>query len=121
MSLETFQKRMADNVPGKVYVSDQCLDCDYCRQVAPENFARNDEGGYSYVKKQPETPEEWARCLEAIEGCCTETIFDDGDSFDWAAIPAATPFHLKAQQVQQLEQERKHGCCRKKKEDDDQR
>lgn len=73
---------MVENVSGKFYVGDQCLDCDYCREVAPENFTRNNERGYSYVKKQPETQQELAYCREAIRGCCTETIFDDGDSFD---------------------------------------
>ena len=77
---------MAENVRGKFYVGDQCLDCDLCRHVAPEIFARNDEGGYSYVRKQPETAEEEARCREAIVGCCTETIHDDGLDFDAAAI-----------------------------------
>ena len=67
MSLDTFKKRMADNVPGKIYVGGQCVDCDYCRAIAPENLARNDEGGYSYVKKQPKTPEEWELCRLAIE------------------------------------------------------
>ena len=94
MSLETFKRRMADNVRGKFYVGDQCLDCDFCRQIASANFARNDEGGYSYVKKQPETPEEVAACREAVEGCCTSTIFADGDEFDWNAIPAPAPYRL---------------------------
>jgi ferredoxin len=122
MSLDTFKKRMADNVPGKIYVGDQCLDCDLCRETAPENFARNDEGGYSYVKKQPETPEEMAQCREAIEGCCTETIFDDGDCFDWAAIPAPTPYHLtpegQALRARLREQEKQHDCCKHKRDDE---
>ena len=95
MSLDTFKTRMADNVPGKFYVGDQCLDCDLCRETSPENFARNDAGGYSYVKKQPETPEEEARCREAMAGCCTETIHDDGESFDWVANPPPVPYHLR--------------------------
>jgi ferredoxin len=95
MSLDAFKQRFADNVAGKYYVSNQCLDCDLCRELSPENFARNNEGGYSYVKKQPETPEEEARCREALSGCCTETIYDDGESFDWKAIPAPIPYHLK--------------------------
>ena len=118
MSLETFKRRMDDNVAGKFYVGDQCLDCDLCREVAPENFARNDEGGYSYVKKQPETAEEEARCREAIAGCCTETIHDDGDIYDWAAIPAPTPYHLtpegQAQQARWREQEGQRDCCKHK-------
>ena len=82
MPLDVFKRRWLENVPGKFYVSDQCLDCNYCREVAPENFIRNDERGYSYVKKQPETQEEPTRCREAISGCCTETVFEDGDSFN---------------------------------------
>jgi len=72
---------MAENVAGKIYVGDQCLDCDLCREVGPENLARNNEGRYSYVKKQPETLEEKARCREARAGCCTKTIYDGDDSF----------------------------------------
>lgn len=85
---------MADNVPGKFYVGDCCTDCDLCRATAPANFDRNNEGGYSFVKKQLETPEEEVVCREALEGCCTETIFDDGDLFDWAVHPAPIPYHL---------------------------
>lgn len=122
MSLDTFKERMADNVPGKFYVGNQCLDCDLCRETAPDNFERNHDGGYSYVKKQPETPEEEARCREAMEGCCTETIHDDADAFDWAAIPAPTPYHLtpegQAQRARWRQQEGQHDCCKHKKDDD---
>ena len=50
-----------DNVPGKYYVDNQCIDCDLCRETAPNNFKRNDDGGYSFVFKQPGTPDEEAR------------------------------------------------------------
>ncbi|QSR86833.1 ferredoxin [Candidatus Methylacidiphilum infernorum] len=68
-----------DNVFGKYYVDSQCIDCDLCRETAPANFKRNDEGGHSYVYKQPETPEEEEQCREAKEGCPVEAIGDDGD------------------------------------------
>jgi ferredoxin len=48
--------KYAENVAGKFYVDDQCIDCDLCRETAPANFKRNDDGGHSYVYKQPETP-----------------------------------------------------------------
>jgi ferredoxin len=67
-----------NNVGGKFYVDNQCIDCDLCRETAPENFTRFDDGGYSYVKKQPETPEEEAQCKEAKEGCPVEAIGDNG-------------------------------------------
>jgi ferredoxin len=91
MSLDTFKTRTPENVPGKFYVGDQCTDCDYCREVAPDNFARNDEHGGSYVKMQPQTAEQVALCREAAVGCHMETIHDDGDAFDWAAVTAVPP------------------------------
>jgi ferredoxin len=82
-----FANRMPDNVPGKFYVTSQCLDCDLCRETAPNNFTRLDAGGYSYIYKQPENPEEETLCREALEGCCTAAIFEDGDQHDWKRIP----------------------------------
>jgi ferredoxin len=69
-----------EGVEGKFYVDDQCIDCDLCRETAPANFKRNDDGGHSYVYKQAETPEEEALCKEAMEGCPVEAIGDDGVS-----------------------------------------
>jgi ferredoxin len=70
--------KYAENVAGKFYVDDQCIDCDLCRETAPANFKRNDDGGHSYVYKQPESPEEEALCKEAMEGCPVEAIGNDG-------------------------------------------
>ena len=67
-----------DNVDGKYYVDTNCIDCDLCRETAPANFTRNEDGGYSYVYKQPENPEEEGLCKEAKEGCPVEAIGDDG-------------------------------------------
>lgn len=68
-----------DNLAGKYYVDTNCIDCDLCRETAPANFTRNEDGGYSYVYKQPSSPEEEALCKEAKEGCPVEAIGDDGD------------------------------------------
>jgi ferredoxin len=67
------------NVAGKFYVDDQCIDCDLCRETAPANFTRDDDGGHSYVFKQPENAEEEALCKEAMEGCPVEAIGSDGE------------------------------------------
>ena len=64
--------KYAENVSGEFYVDDQCIDCDLCRETAPANFRRSDDGGYSYVFKQPTTPEEEALSKEAMEGCPVE-------------------------------------------------
>jgi ferredoxin len=42
------------NVPGKYYVDQTCIDCDQCRNIAPQSFTRDEEGGHSIVFKQPE-------------------------------------------------------------------
>jgi len=68
-----------ESIAGKFYVDSQCIDCDLCRETAPNNFKRSDDEGYSYVYKQPENEEEEAQCMEALEGCPVEAIGDDGD------------------------------------------
>lgn len=67
-----------ENVPGRFYVDDSCIDCDMCRTNAPKFFKRNDEGSYSYVYRQPLTVEEISEAEEAREGCPTDTIGNDG-------------------------------------------
>ena len=67
-----------ENVPGKYYVDDSCIDCDVCRQTAPDNFGHNEDEGYSFVVKQPENPDEEELCQEAMEACPVEAIGDDG-------------------------------------------
>lgn len=69
--------KLPDNVGGRFYVDRMCIDCDVCRDTAPANFTRNDENGYSYVYKQPTSPEELALCEEARMACPVEAIGDD--------------------------------------------
>ncbi len=68
-----------ENVAGAFYVDDQCIDCDACRATAPDFFSRNDDGGYSYVSKQPETDGDRAKCQEALDGCPVDAIGSDGE------------------------------------------
>jgi ferredoxin len=70
--------KLPDNIPGKFYVDRECIDCDVCRDTSPANFARNDENGYSFVKKQPENDDEVELCTEALNACPVEAIGDDG-------------------------------------------
>jgi ferredoxin len=72
------EDRLKDNVRGEFYVDRQCIDCDVCRDTAPKNFTRNDENGYSFVYRQPATPEELELCKEARDACPVEAIGDDG-------------------------------------------
>ncbi len=70
--------KLPENVPGRFYVDRNCIDCDVCRDTAPKNFTREDENGYSYVYRQPQTPEELELCEEAMNICPVEAIGNDG-------------------------------------------
>jgi ferredoxin len=70
--------RYAQNIQGAYYVDDQCIDCDLCRETAPANFKRDEDGGHSFLYKQPESEEERALCEEALAGCPVEAIGSDG-------------------------------------------
>jgi len=70
--------KVKENVCGEFYVDASCIDCDVCRDTAPENFMRCDENNYSFVYKQPETAEEQALCEEAMSCCPVEAIGNDG-------------------------------------------
>ena len=62
------QDKYSDNIVGRYFVDEQCIDCDLCRETAPHNFTRQVEEGYSYVYKQPENEEdEFNPTLAAME------------------------------------------------------
>ena len=46
--------KVEGSVPGKYYVDSNCIDCDVCRDTAPDNFKADEEEGFSFVFKQPE-------------------------------------------------------------------
>ncbi len=73
-------QKVFENVPGRYYVDVTCIDCDLCRETAPENFTRQDDEGYSYLVRQPNGPAQEAACLAAMEECPVEAIGDDGDA-----------------------------------------
>ena len=66
------------NVPGAYYNDSTCIDCDLCREIAPQLFRRDADSAASYVWKQPVSTEELALAEEARAACPTETIGNDG-------------------------------------------
>jgi len=80
-SMAELDEKWPENVNGKFYVDEQCIDCDLCRETAPDFFTRNEDGGYSFVHKQPDLTDEEsvALCMEALEGCPVEAIGEDGE------------------------------------------
>ncbi len=70
--------KVEGNADGAFYVDSNCIDCDLCRQTAPDNFDRNEDEGFSFVIKQPENEDEEQACRDALEECPVEAIGDDG-------------------------------------------
>jgi glyoxylase-like metal-dependent hydrolase (beta-lactamase superfamily II)/ferredoxin len=64
--------RLPENAPGPLFVDETCIDCDTCRQMAPEIYGET--RGLSYVLRQPESPDERRRALQALVACPTASI-----------------------------------------------
>ncbi|PYS25708.1 MAG: MBL fold metallo-hydrolase [Acidobacteria bacterium] len=64
--------RLPGNVPGDFYVDSTCIDCDACRQIAPNVFT--EAGDASIVFHQPIDEAETKRALMALVACPTGSI-----------------------------------------------
>ena len=64
--------RLAENAPGPLYVDETCIDCDTCRQMAPEIY--RESRGMSVVRRQPQTADERLRAFQALVACPTASI-----------------------------------------------
>ena len=82
--------RLRENVPGAFFVDSTCIDCDTCRQLAPETF--RDHGGQSSVCRQPATAEEIRLAAMATVACPTGSI---GTSFKSNAKNAIDSFPFR--------------------------
>ncbi|HEX8163806.1 MAG TPA: MBL fold metallo-hydrolase [Pyrinomonadaceae bacterium] len=70
--MATPAKRLPENAPGDFYVDASCIDCDACRQIAPDTF--RDHGDQSSVLRQPASDGEVRRALMALVACPTASI-----------------------------------------------
>src|SRR5689334_20974212 len=66
------RRAVAENVAGDFFVDETCIDCDACRQLAPEVFA--DAGSYSFVHAQSATADVTRRALRSLLACSTGSI-----------------------------------------------
>ena len=76
--MSNLQEKLQENETGRYYVDANCIDCDVCRDIAPDNFKRAAEKSCSFVYKQPDNRQEEALCREAMEACPVDAIGDDG-------------------------------------------
>ena len=70
--MAAIRKRRPENTAGAFYVDSTCIDCDQCRQIAPESFSR--AGEQSAVHAQPATAEATRAALAALVTCPVGSI-----------------------------------------------
>ena len=66
------RKKLDGNIEGLFFVDDTCIDCDTCRQLAPEVFT--DLGDYSIIYKQPSDASEMRTSTQSLLACPTGSI-----------------------------------------------
>jgi glyoxylase-like metal-dependent hydrolase (beta-lactamase superfamily II)/ferredoxin len=66
------RKAVSSNAEGDFFVDSTCIDCDTCRQLAPDTFG--DDGEHAFVKQQPRAPDEVRAALRALISCPTGSI-----------------------------------------------
>ena len=64
---------VAENAPGDLFVDSSCIECDTCRELAPEIFGST-KSGQSFVRRQPAAESEWRPALWAVVSCPTASI-----------------------------------------------
>jgi glyoxylase-like metal-dependent hydrolase (beta-lactamase superfamily II)/ferredoxin len=84
---------LPENVPGDFFVDETCIDCDQCRRIAPEVFARSSASGRSYVHHQPEDAQR-RRAAMALVACPTSSIGTEA-KLDVREAARAFPEHLE--------------------------
>jgi glyoxylase-like metal-dependent hydrolase (beta-lactamase superfamily II) len=75
------RKALALNIPadpgghpfGGFFVDSTCINCDTCRQLAPEVFTESHDN-FSFVNTQPTEPEDVRNALRALLACPTGSI-----------------------------------------------
>src|SRR5579872_6648123 len=67
-----FKKRLDENIGGLFFVDNTCIDCDTCRQLAPETFSES--GNYATVYHQPENDFQLRKATQALLSCPTGSI-----------------------------------------------
>ncbi|MGZ6142263.1 MAG: MBL fold metallo-hydrolase [Myxococcales bacterium] len=65
--------RVVENAPGELFVDSTCIECDTCRELAPDVFGST-RSGQSFVLAQPRDDAAWLRALQAVVSCPTASI-----------------------------------------------
>src|SRR3982751_1933715 len=81
------------NVEGNFFVDSTCINCDACRQLAPQTFHENRD--YSAVYHQPANEEDTHRAYQALLACPVGSIgVVHSDRHHWERAMASFPLRL---------------------------
>ncbi len=86
------KKRLPTNADGDFFVDSTCINCDACRQLAPETFA--DSGDFSFVRSQPKTGAQHRSAMRALLSCPTGSI-DTGGRNDASKVKEDFPLEIE--------------------------
>lgn len=87
-------KRLDSNVAGNFFVDATCINCDACRQLAPESF--EEIGEYSAVTAQPNKERQIHRAYQALLACPVGSIgTEHSDKRRLNEAMASFPLHLE--------------------------
>jgi glyoxylase-like metal-dependent hydrolase (beta-lactamase superfamily II)/ferredoxin len=75
--MANLKKQVPESVPGDFFVDSTCIDCDTCRQIAPQVFGEAAET--AFVHRQPQANDERRVALQALVSCPTGSIGCLGD------------------------------------------
>ncbi|MBI4465008.1 MAG: MBL fold metallo-hydrolase [Acidobacteria bacterium] len=85
-------QRLSHNAPGDFFVDRTCIDCDQCREIAPETF--RDGGSEATVYRQPDSPEALRCALMALVTCPVGAIGTE-QRHDVSSVVSAFPVPIE--------------------------
>ncbi|QDU25682.1 hydroxyacylglutathione hydrolase [Anatilimnocola aggregata] len=77
-------RAVPENVPGDFFVDATCIDCDTCRQLAPQTFGEGADT--AFVHEQPTSGSERRQALQFLVCCPTGSIGTRGNESAKAAL-----------------------------------
>jgi glyoxylase-like metal-dependent hydrolase (beta-lactamase superfamily II)/ferredoxin len=87
-------KRLDSNTAGNFFVDSTCINCDTCRQLAPDSF--EEVGEFSAVLRQPESPLQLHQAYQALLACPVGSIgTEQGDRETLRTARASFPLRLE--------------------------
>lgn len=87
------KKRLDSNAPGNFFVDATCINCDTCRQLAPQSF--EEIGEFSAVVRQPEGDDAVHQAYQALLACPVGSIgTEHSDKTELQAAMSSFPLLL---------------------------